>query len=44
MLISKALTDSNISHDEFLLINSMLKEHDDIKEKTQKFKDLNGSL
>ena len=44
MLISKALTDSNISHYEFVLINSMLKEHDDIKEETKKFKDLNNSL
>ena len=44
MLISKALTYSNISHYEFVLINSMLKEHDDIKEETKKFKDLNNSL
>ena len=26
VLISKALTDSNISHDEFVLINNVLKE------------------
>ena len=44
MLISKALTYSNISHYEFVLINSMLKEHDDIREETKKFKDLNNSL
>ena len=27
VLISKALIDSNISHDEFVLINNVLKEH-----------------
>ena len=32
VLISKALIDSNISHDEFVLINSMLKEFYDMKE------------
>ena len=32
VLISKALIDSNISHDEFILINNVLKEYDDIKE------------
>ena len=31
--ISKALTDSNISHDEFILINNMLKEFYDMKKK-----------
>ena len=31
-LISKALIDSNISHDEFVLINNMLKEFYDTKE------------
>ena len=31
-LISKALIDSNISHDEFVLINNVLKEFYDIKE------------
>ena len=29
---SKALIYSNISHDEFVLINNVLKEYDDIKE------------
>ena len=29
VLISKALIDSNISHDEFVLINNILKEYDD---------------
>ena len=32
VLISKALVDSNISHDELVLINSVLKKFDDIKE------------
>ena len=32
VLISKALIDSNISHDEFVLINSVLKEFYDMKE------------
>ena len=30
--ISKALIDSNISHNEFVFINKVLKEFDDIKE------------
>ena len=32
VLISKALTDSTISHDEFVLLNNKLKEFDDMKE------------
>ena len=36
VLISKALIDSNISHDEFVLINNVLKENDDMKEKRKK--------
>ena len=32
VLISKALIDSNISHDEFVLINNVLKEFYDTKE------------
>ena len=31
-LISKALIDSNISHDEFVLINNVLKENGIVKE------------
>ena len=31
VLISKALIDSSISHDEFLSVNNMIKEYDDIK-------------
>ena len=37
VLISKALTDSYIIHDEFALINDTLKEYDDVK-RNQKFK------
>ena len=32
VLISKALIDSNINHDEFALINNVLKEFYDMKE------------
>ena len=32
---SKALIDSNISHDEFVLINNVLKEYDNIKEEIE---------
>ena len=38
VLISKALIDSNISHDEFVLINNVRKEHDDIKEEIKNLK------
>ena len=31
VLISKALINSNISHDEYVLINDALKEYDDMK-------------
>ena len=41
-LISKSLIVSNISHDEFVLINNGLKEYDDMK-KEIKFEDLNSS-
>ena len=44
VLISKALIDSNMSHDEFVLINNVLKEYDNMKEETKKFKDLNSFL
>ena len=33
VLISKASTDSNIIHDEFVAVNNVLKEHDDVKNK-----------
>ena len=38
VLISKALIDSNISHDEFVLINNVLKEYDDMKEEKKNLK------
>ena len=34
-LFSKALIDSNISHDEFILINNLLKEYADMKEENK---------
>ena len=37
VLISKAFIDSNISHDEFVLINNVLKEFCDMKKIYQKF-------
>ena len=38
VLISKALVNSNISHGEFVLINNVLKEYDDIKEEINNLK------
>ena len=38
VLISKALIDSNISHDKFVLINNVLKECDDMKEEIENLK------
>ena len=38
VLISNALTNSNISHDEFVLINNELKEHDDMKDEINNLK------
>ena len=38
VLISKALIDSNISYDEFILINNVLKQYDDMKEKFKNLK------
>ena len=37
--MSKALIDSNISHNEFVLINNVLKEFDDIKEELKNYND-----
>ena len=37
VLISKALIDSVISHDEFVLITNAWKEHNDMKEETKKY-------
>ena len=38
VLISKALIDSSISHDEFVLINNVLKEYDYLKEEIKNLK------
>ena len=38
VLISKALIESNITHDEFVSINNVLKEYDDIKEEIKNLK------
>ena len=38
VLISEALIDSSISHDEFILINNVLKEYDDMKEEIKSLK------
>ena len=40
VLISKTLTDSVISYDEFVLINNILKEYNEIKEEMKKKKDV----
>ena len=40
VLISKVLTDSVISHDEFVLINTVVKEYNEVKEELKKFKNL----
>ena len=39
VLISKFLTDSNISHDVFVLVNSVLKEFYDMKEEIKSSND-----
>ena len=38
VLISKALIDSSISHNEFFLINNVLKEYGDMKEEIKTLK------
>ena len=38
VLISKVLIDSNISHDDFSLINKVLKEYDNVKEEIKNLK------
>ena len=38
VLISKALMDSNISHEGFVLINNVLKEYDHMKKEIKSFK------
>ena len=37
ILISKAFINSNIGHDQFVSLNHVLKEYDDMKEKNEKF-------
>ena len=39
ILISKALIDSNFYHYEFVSVNNVLKEYDDMKEEVTYFKD-----
>ena len=41
ILISEALINSNINHDEFVLINNVLKKYDDVKEEIKNL-DLNS--
>ena len=38
VLISKALTDSYISHDEFVSVNDALREYDDMKKEIKNLK------
>ena len=38
--LSKTVIDSNISHDEFVLINNVQKEYDDMKEEIKNLKNL----
>ena len=38
VIISKALIDSNITHDEFVLINNILKKYDSMKEEIKNLK------
>ena len=40
VLISKALTDSYISYDKFVLVNKVLKAYDDLKEKVKNLKEI----
>ena len=37
VLISKALIDSNISYDDFFIINNVLKEYDDMKKEIKNY-------
>ena len=41
VVISKALIDSSISHDEFVLINNVVKEYDEMKEEIKNWKTFN---
>ena len=44
VLISKALIDSNSNHDEFILINNVSKEYDDMKEEIKNLNSLHKIL
>ena len=44
VFISKALIDSNISNDEFVLINNVLKEYDDSKKEIKNLKTYSSLL
>ena len=44
VLISKALIDSVISHDEFVLINNVLKEYNEMKEDVKNLKTYSSLL
>ena len=37
VLISKALIDSNISHNEFVLVNNLLQDYDNTKEEMKNY-------
>ena len=39
VVLSKALIDPKISHDEFALINNLLKEYNDMKEEIKNYND-----
>ena len=39
VVLSKALIDTNISQDEFALINNLLKEYNDMKEEIKNYND-----
>ena len=39
VLISKTLIDSSITHDEFISVNNVLKEYDDMKEEIKYYND-----
>ena len=40
VLISRALINTNISHDEFVLVNNLLREYDDIEKAAKNLKTL----
>ena len=44
VLVSEALIDSHISHDEFVSVNNLLKECDDMKEEDKNLKSSSKTL